>query len=500
MKQGKVWLVGAGPSDAGLLTLKGKRLLETADVVVYDRLVGTAILEMIPKGVRQIDVGKRAGHHPVPQEEINAILLREAQQGNRVVRLKGGDPFLFGRGGEELELLTEHGVPFEVVPGVPSAIAVPAYAGIPVTHRDFCSSVHIITAHKKRGSTDKLDYAKLVGLDGTLVFLMGVGALADICHGLLEAGMEETMPAAVLERGTTAAQRRIVSTVAELPQKATLAQIQTPAIILVGKVCALAEMFHWAENRPLGGARVFVTRPREKASHLAERLTDLGAEVLELPAIATRAIQPNAALERVLVQLEQYQWVVFTSAAAVEIFFEALKRRRMDVRTLAGMKFAVVGRATQRAVEEHGLFVDVVPEQFGGRALGEAMARRVAAGEQVLLLRAKEAHPDLGEVLTKKGIAFEDVAVYETILEEDSAIEVQEGDLAAFASASAVKGFVQAVSCAEVSKVQAVCIGPQTAAEAGKRGMACVVAKNATIDDLVNAVVLAYRGEEEVLR
>lgn len=500
MKQGKVWLVGAGPSDAGLLTLKGKRLLETADVVVYDRLVGTAILGMIPKGVRQIDVGKRAGHHPVPQEEINAILLREAQQGNRVVRLKGGDPFLFGRGGEELELLTEHGVPFEVVPGVPSAIAVPAYAGIPVTHRDFCSSVHIITAHKKRGSTDKLDYAKLVGLDGTLVFLMGVGALADICHGLLEAGMEETMPAAVLERGTTAAQRRIVSTVAELPQKAALAQIQTPAIILVGKVCALAEVFHWAENRPLGRARVFVTRPREKASHLAERLTDLGAEVLELPAIATRAIQPNAALERVLVQLEQYQWVVFTSAAAVEIFFEALKRRRMDVRTLAGMKFAVVGRATQRAVEEHGLFVDVVPEQFGGRALGEAMARRVATGEQVLLLRAKEAHPDLGEVLTKKGIAFEDVAVYETILEEGSAIEVQEGDLAAFASASAVKGFVQAVSCAEVSKVQAVCIGPQTAAEAGKRGMACVVAKNATIDDLVNAVVLAYRGEEEVLR
>lgn len=500
MKQGKVWLVGAGPSDAGLLTLKGKRLLETADVVVYDRLVGTAILGMIPKGVRQIDVGKRAGHHPVPQEEINAILLREAQQGNRVVRLKGGDPFLFGRGGEELELLTEHGVPFEVVPGVPSAIAVPAYAGIPVTHRDFCSSVHIITAHKKRGSTDKLDYAKLVGLDGTLVFLMGVGALADICHGLLEAGMEETMPAAVLERGTTAAQQRIVSTVAELPQKAALAQIQTPAIILVGKVCALAEMFHWAEDRPLGGARVFVTRPREKASRLAEQLTDLGAEVLELPAIATKAIQPNAALERVLVQLEQYQWVVFTSAAAVEIFFEALKRRRMDVRTLAGMKFAVVGRATQRAVEEHGLFVDVVPEQFGGRALGEAMARRVAAGEQVLLLRAKEAHPDLGEVLTKKGIAFEDVAVYETILEEGSAIEVQEGDLAAFASASAVKGFVQAVSCAEVSKVQAVCIGPQTAAEAGKQGMACVVAKNATIDDLVNAVVLAYRGEEEVLR
>lgn len=500
MKQGKVWLVGAGPSDAGLLTLKGKHLLETADVVVYDRLVGVAILGMIPKGVRQIDVGKRAGHHPVPQEEINAILLREAQQGNRVVRLKGGDPFLFGRGGEELELLTEHGVPFEVVPGVPSAIAVPAYAGIPVTHRDFCSSVHIITAHKKRGSTDGLDYDKLVGLDGTLVFLMGVGALADICHGLLEAGMEETMPAAVLERGTTAAQRRIVSTVAELPQEAAQAQIQAPAIILVGKVCALAEVFHWAEDRLLGGARVFVTRPREKASRLAEQLTDLGAEVLELPAIATREIQPNAALEGALAQLEKYQWVAFTSAAAVGIFFTALKRRRMDVRTLAGMKFAVVGSATQRAVEEHGLFVDIVPEQFGGRALGEAMAWQVTTGEQVLLLRAKKAHPDLAEVLTEKGIPFEDVAVYETVLEKSSAVEVQEGDLAAFASASAVRGFVQAVSCADVSKVRAVCIGPQTAAEAEKQGMACGVAKNATIDDLVHAVVLAYRGKGKVLR
>jgi len=206
--------------------------------------------------------------------------------------------------------------------------------------------------------------------------------------------------------------------------------------------------------------------------------------------------------ERVLVQLEQYQWVVFTSAAAVEIFFEALKRRRMDVRTLAGMKFAVVGRATQRAVEEHGLFVDVVPEQFGGRALGEAMARRVAAGEQVLLLRAKEAHPDLGEVLTKKGIAFEDVAVYETILEEDSAIEVQEGDLAAFASASAVKGFVQAVSCAEVSKVQAVCIGPQTAAVSRKNGEWLDDGGRRTPPLMIWSMrmVLAYRGEEEVLR
>ena len=216
MKKGKVWLVGAGPGDIGLFTLKGKQVLEQAEVVVYDSLVGDGVLAMVPKGIRTINVGKRAGHHLVPQEQINEILLEEAKKGQRVVRLKGGDPFLFGRGGEELELLKENGIPFEVVPGVTSSIAVPAYNGIPVTHRDYCSSVHIITGHKKKGQEYDIDFDALVRTRGTLVFLMGVTALPDICQHLLEAGMDPSTPAAILQQGTTAGQKKIVATVATL--------------------------------------------------------------------------------------------------------------------------------------------------------------------------------------------------------------------------------------------------------------------------------------------
>ena len=248
MQTGKVWLVGAGPSDMGLLTLKAKSLIQNADVILYDSLVGAAILAMIPSGAKLIDVGKRAGHAVMKQEEINQTLLREAQSGKKVVRLKGGDPFLFGRGGEELELLAEHNIPFEVVPGVTSAFAVPAYAGIPVTHRDFCSSVHIITGHKKDRDKPEVDYDALVKLDGTLIFLMGLGALGDICAGLIKAGMRPDMPAAVLEKGTRAGQRRALSTLERLPEQAARQAIKTPAVIIVGEVCSLSGKFSWAEK------------------------------------------------------------------------------------------------------------------------------------------------------------------------------------------------------------------------------------------------------------
>ena len=252
MKQGKVWLVGAGPGDMGLLTLKGKEALEQADVVLYDKLVGTGILNMIPDSAQKINVGKCAGNHTMPQAEINLLLLSEAQKGNHVVRLKGGDPFLFGRGGEELELLEKHHIPFEVVPGVTSAVSVPAYAGIPVTHRNFASSVHIITGHKKADENDALDFTALSQLEGTLVFLMGVSALDNICSGLVQAGKSADTPAAILEQGTTAHQRRIVADLKTLPEKAKQANIQTPAIIVVGTVCTLAEQFAWGRKTSLG--------------------------------------------------------------------------------------------------------------------------------------------------------------------------------------------------------------------------------------------------------
>ena len=240
-KQGKVWLVGAGPSDAGLMTLKGKAVLEQADVVVYDALVSASVLAMIPEQAQTVYVGKRSGHHSVPQPQINQILLEQAQQGKRVVRLKGGDPFLFGRGGEELELLREHNIPFEVVPGITSAIAVPAYNGIPVTHRDYCSSVHIITAHSKQDGELNIPFPALCQLNGTLVFLMGVTSMERICRGLLQAGMDAQTPAAILQEGTSAAQRRVVATLSTLVERAQQEKIQAPAVLVIGKVCQLAD-------------------------------------------------------------------------------------------------------------------------------------------------------------------------------------------------------------------------------------------------------------------
>ena len=313
MKTGKVWLVGAGPGDIGLFTLKGLKVLEQADVVVYDSLVGQGVLSRIPEGVKLINVGKRASHHIMRQENINQVLLEEAQKGLRVVRLKGGDPFLFGRGGEELELLRENGIPYEVVPGVTSSIAVPAYNGVPVTHRDFCSSVHIITGHKRAGKEYDIDFRALVDTKGTLVFLMGVSALPDICAGLINAGMEKDMPAAILQKGTTAGQKRIVATVSTLEEEVKRQGIETPAIIVVGKVCTLAEKFGWYEELPLAGWKVLVTRPKELVSRTADKLREKGAEVLELPAIRTVPMEDQSRLYEAMDHLENYQWLVFTS-------------------------------------------------------------------------------------------------------------------------------------------------------------------------------------------
>ena len=327
MKKGKVWLVGAGPGDIGLFTLKGMEVLQQAEVVVYDSLVGQGVLAKVPTTARLIDVGKRADKHTMPQEQINQVLLEEAQKGQRVVRLKGGDPFLFGRGGEELELLTVNGIPYEIVPGVTSSIAVPAYNGIPVTHRDFCSSVHIITGHRRAGKEYDIDFKALVNTKGTLVFLMGIAALSDICFGLLEAGMDPAMPAAVLQKGTTADQKRVVATVATLKEEVDRQGIETPAIIVVGKVCRLADEFGWYEKLPLAGWKVLVTRPKGRSSRTAEELRRRGAEVLELPSIRTVPLEDQSTLVHAFEEISSYQWIVFTSPTGVEIFFDELNEK-----------------------------------------------------------------------------------------------------------------------------------------------------------------------------
>lgn len=504
MKQGKVWLVGAGPSDVGLLTLKAKSLLEEADVVMYDSLVGDGVLALIPSGVKLINVGKRAGHAHMRQEQINRVLLEEARQGYNVVRLKGGDPFLFGRGGEELELLVAHGIPFEIVPGVTSAVAVPAYAGIPVTHRDFCSSVHVITGHKKDSDKPEIDFEALVRLNGTLIFLMGVGALSHICDSLIGAGMSPGMPAAVLEKGTTADQKRVVATLQTLPEEARRQNIETPAIIIVGEVCSLAEKFHWAEDRPLGGARVIVTRPLELASRLSHKLRRLGAEVLEIPAIKTAAIDNNTVLDNALKKLSEYQWVVFTSQAGADIFFKRLIENKIDIRTLNGIKFAAIGTATETAVIERGIKVDCVPDKYDAVTLGKALVSTVKPGEKLLIPRAKIGSADLTKALDNGGIAYDDIPVYDTLYETSNALQL--GDIlakktapyVAFTSASTVRGFAAMAGTADYAHIKAVCIGEQTASEAKKFGMNTYISDEISIDSVSTKIIELHRSAGEV--
>lgn len=493
---GKVWLVGAGPGDVGLFTLKGKQVLEQAEVVVYDRLVGDGVLAMVPRSARRIDVGKRAGNHTMKQEDINRVLLEEAKKGYRVVRLKGGDPFLFGRGGEELELLTEAGIPYEVVPGVTSCIAVPAYNGIPVTHRDYCSSVHVITGHKKAGQEYNIDFEALVRTGGTLVFLMGVTALSDICTNLIKAGMKKDTPAAILQQGTTAGQKRIVATVATLKEEVDRQGIATPAIIVVGDVCQVADRFAWYEKLPLFGKKILVTRPKELISSMASKLRSQGAEVLELPAIAVKPVKDQTRIRSCIERLETYQWLGFTSPSGVRIFFELLRSYGKDLRSLGSVKIAAIGKGTTREMKKLGLYPDLVPAVFDGEHLGAAMAETCEKDARILLPRAAIGTPDiLRELSVRTDLVVDDLAIYDTEYEQQELIDVagefEKGaiDYAVFTSASTVRGFVKALPGMDYGMVKAVCIGKQTQAEAKAHGMATVVAKEASIDSVLELVI-----------
>lgn len=490
---GKVWLVGAGPGDAGLFTRKGYDVLKQAEVVVYDSLVSDAILSMIPENAKKIDAGKRAGNHKIRQEETNRILLQEALKGQRVVRLKGGDPFLFGRGGEELELLSEHGIEYEVVPGITSAISVPAYNGIPVTHRDFCSSVHIITGHKKQGEDYNINFKALVETEGTLVFLMGVSAMVDICENLLMAGMDPDMPAAILQSGTTAGQRRVVATISTLPEESKKARIGSPGIIVVGKVCSLADNYAWYEKMPLFGQKILVTRPKELVSTMAEKLRNLGAEVIELPAIKTEPIKDNSKLATALDNIREYGWVAFTSPSGVRIFFDELENAQKDIRSLGHIKVAALGEGTRKELKKYGIIADLMPETYDGEALGEAIAKNAEPGTKILLPRAAIGNKEILEKL--KDFQVDDIPTYDTVSCSQDVLDIEEEILlgqirtVAFTSSSSVKAFVAAYPNADFTKLTAACIGRQTRETAEGFGMNCYMAKKATIDSLVEAIV-----------
>ena len=487
---GSVILVGAGPGDPGLLTQKGRQAIENAQVVVYDRLVSPAILSLIPRDAEKINVGKESSNHLVPQEEINRILLRKAQEDKRVVRLKGGDPFLFGRGGEELELLEAAGIPFQVVPGVTSALSVPAYAGIPVTHRDFCSSVHIITGHARAGAELSIDFDALKRTGGTLVFLMSVSSLPRICRGLLDAGMAPDMPAAVVERGTLPRQRKLVSTLEKLPSEAEKAGVKSPAIIVVGKVCALSSRFDWFDGLPMKGKTVVVTRPEDRSGTLTQRLRELGAEVVDYPCIRTVAREENPELEEAMGNLSRYRCLVFTSPAGPEIFFRRLRAAGRDARALSGLTLAAIGPKTAKAMERFGVTADLVPETYDSDHLAKALE---TVEGPVLLCRASRGSTALPEMLERKGIPFADVPVYDTVYAAPAPQKVDallgETLLVTFTSASTVRGFVESLPGRDLKNVIGCCIGKQTEAEAKKHGLATVVSQEATMESLVECIL-----------
>lgn len=509
MKTGHVTLVGAGPGDKGLLTLKGKEKIEEAEVVIYDRLVGDGILGLIPKDAIRINVGKKSSHHLVPQEDINQLIMDYAMRGKKVVRLKGGDGFLFGRGGEELELLCKNEVSFEVVPGITSALSVPAYAGIPVTHRDFCSSVHIITGHAKAGKKIDIDYKAIVNHRGTLVFLMGLTAIRELMQGLIDAGMDADMPAATIEKGTTTNQRKIVATVSTLAEQVRLQKIQSPAITVVGKVCTLSEKFDWFSEKPLKGSTVVVTRPKDRIGTIADRLREQGADVIEYPCIETEMIIENPEFDAAMSRISSYQWLVFTSPIGVETFFKKLAQKKLDIRTLFGLKIAAVGRETKKRLEDRNLTVDYMPETYDSPNLSQGLISQIeqvgAKDVRVLVMRANMGSNILTETLRQHSIGYDDIHIYKTSYTSNEAefvkekIESGKVNYVTFTSASTVTGFVESMKKEaadfDFTKIMAVCIGEQTAKEAEKYAMKINISKESTMDSMIEEIEILNKIE-----
>ncbi|MCQ2054268.1 MAG: uroporphyrinogen-III C-methyltransferase [Fibrobacter sp.] len=525
---GKVFLIGAGPGDPGLFTLRGKAILERADVVVYDRLVSPSILAFCNDKAQMVDVGKMPTHHKVKQSEINKLLVKFAQEmpGAVIARLKGGDPFVFGRGGEEALELVEAGVEFEVVPGVTSAISVPAYAGIPVSHRGIATSFHIITGHEKQDgskevaleerSSDGIQASSIAGLDfpalakcpGTLIFLMGIANMEMIARRLMECGKDPKTPLAFIEKGTTPYQRTVTCTLETAAETITRENVVAPAITIMGGVVELGDKLAWRRNLPLSGKRLVVTRAAKQASGISAKLTALGAEVIETPMIETRSVEPRVgSLDGAaanFADLANFDILAFTSTNGVESFFDAFFKAGLDIRALAGKKIASVGKITEKKLLERGLRCDFVPEDHTGEGLGKLLAEKCAES-RILLLQGNLADDTLTTFLPKATRWV----VYETLpaktLPDWKLEAVGAADAVVFASSSAVENFAKVVqhgsvdSQAELDSASpnlapraCFSIGRMTTATAKKYGFEVVESDETTMDSLVKKIAEYY--------
>jgi uroporphyrinogen III methyltransferase/synthase len=496
---GTVYLVGAGPGDPGLLTLRGEALLRRAEVVVYDRLVSPALLDLCGPSAKLEYVGKEAGRHPVRQKEINRRLVEYARSGRRVVRLKGGDPFVFGRGGEEALALRAAGVPFEVVPGITSALAAPACAGIPVTHRGLASSVAIATGHEDPTKVESaIAWSELAAGADTLVFLMGTEQLATITQQLIAAGRSAEQPAAVVRWGTTTEQETVFGRLDSIADAARERCLRPPAVLVVGAVVDLARELAWLERRPLHGRRVLVTRARDQASALTDRLAELGALPLEFPAIRIEPLEDPTSLDRAVARLAEVDWVVFTSANGVRAAFQRLEAAGRDARAFGQARVAAIGPATTAALAERGVRADFVPVAFTSDAIASELAPSIRSGNRVLLLRADIAPPSLADRLASLGAVVENVTAYRTVPDAGGRDEVRQLlrderiDVVTFTSSSTVRNLVDGLEgeTGLLARPLIACIGPVTAATAVDLGLRVdIVAAEHTVGGLIEALV-----------
>lgn len=496
-QKGLVLIVGAGPGDPGLITLRGVRALMRADVIVYDQLANTELLQFARQDARLIYVGKKGGDHTLPQKGINDLLVAEARKGLVVARLKGGDPFIFGRGGEEAEVLTRKGIPIEVIPGITSAVSVPAYAGIPLTHRKHASTVAFVTGHEDPSKEQSgIDWRKLSGI-GTLVFLMGVKNLSGITRDLVEGGKDPATPAALIRWGTTPDQETLTGTLEDLSGKAAAKKFTPPAVLVVGDVVSLRDRLNWFEGKPLFGKGVVITRPEDQAGEFASLLLEEGARVIRFPTIQIAPPESWDGLDRAIDGIESYHWVIFTSANGVRFFFSRLRERGRDVRDLKGLGICTIGPATARSVEDRGLRVDIVPDEYISEGILAAFEGKSLKGKKILLPRAEAARDVVPEGLERIGAAVDVVTAYRTVRSGYKRSDLQplidggKVDVITFTSPSTVVNFKEIMGrdVRLPEKVKFACLGPVTAAAAKKHGFSVdILQARYTIPGMVEAI------------
>jgi uroporphyrinogen III methyltransferase/synthase len=499
LSKGYVYLVGAGPGDPKLITVKGSECISKADVLVYDRLASRRLLSLARPDCELIYVGKSPDRHTLKQEEINQLLVKKGLEGKTVTRLKGGDPFVFGRGGEEAESLLEAGIPYEVVPGITSAIAVPAYAGIPVTHRDLTSSFAVITGHEDPTKNEtSIHWEHLAQTHGTLVFLMGMENLTLIAQKLMENGKKPSTPVGIIQWGTRPEQRTLVGQLDTIAHKVKEQGFTNPSIIIVGEVVSLRNKLQWFEKKPLFGQRIIVTRARHQASELSQAIESLGGEAWEFPTIEIVPPSDKKLLLQALNNLASFQWLIFTSVNGVEVFFAELQQQKRDIRDLRGLEIAAIGPATQAALEKRGLRVAYVPDEYRAEKVVDGLSGRVSAGQKVLLARAEEARNVLPEALKAMGLDVWDVPTYKTILGNANREELKrmlldkEIKAVTFTSSSTVRNFFALLDgdTTLLKDVLIYSIGPITSATAREHGL--TIHKEAaeyTIGGLVEALL-----------